>query len=386
MKDDNEKDNNNNVVDIDNYLSSVYYDASSPGSFSGLEKIWSHVKQDPEKPKKLSKKLLRDWLNTQETYQVYKAPKRKFQTEAIITDHIGELLETDLLIMRSDKPKINRNMRYLLAAIDVFSRKVYVRLLSKKTAQETATAFKSILAEGVKCESLRSDSGSEFIGHPFQEMLKEANIYHFKAYGSVKCGYIERFFRTFQTRYYRYAYKNNTSNFVDIVQQIVQSYNNTKHSVTGFKPNEVNSDNSLTLYDRVYTPILLKRAKEKLKSPFKVGDLVRISLSKEHFKKHSYTVSWSEEVFEVFFIITSHPLRFKLRDLKQEGISGSFYQQELKLANAKNSDEINWKIERIISRRRVGGVNKSLIKWWGFPNKFNTWIKNSDLKKYPQLK
>lgn len=382
----NAKNQNNNEISprIDNYLHNVYFDASSPGSFSGLDKIWSHVLQDPEKPKGLTKKKLQVWLNRQEVYQVYKPAKTKSITESVVTDHCDEIWEVDLLILKNDRPKLNKEIRFLLGAIDTFSRKVWIRLLRRKTAEECAKAFKSILAEGRRCESLRSDAGSEFWGKAFQNMLKRENIPHFKAYGSVKCSFIERWFRTFQSRLYRYAYKNNTSKFVDIAQDIVHSYNNTKHSITGYKPSEVNDKNGLALYDKVYTPILNKRAREQLVSSFAVGDLVRISLSKEPFNKHSYTASWSEEIFIVYAVFKTHPIRLKIRDIALENIAGSFYQNELKKANAKDIGEINWKIERIVSRKVVKGVKKSLVRWFGFPKKFSTWVNDSDLSKYPR--
>lgn len=189
--------------------------------------------------------------------------------------------------------------------------------MRRKTASVTAEAFKSILAEGRKCEVLRGDAGAEFTGAPFKDMLKEEKIPYITAYGHLKANYIERWFKTFQQKLYRYSYHNNTSSFVDVVQDIVRSYNNTVHGTTGFRPAEVDDDNTIQLYDRVYKPQLDKRSAHPMQPSFKVGDLVRISLFKDKFKR-AYSQNWSEEVFEIWLVVASHPPRYKIRDLKQE--------------------------------------------------------------------
>lgn len=380
------KDNNNSSSNDKNesaivaYLKRVYFDPEAPASYSGLDKIWSIINTDPEKPKKLDKKKLRQWLGEQETYQMHKRPPRRVPTEPIILDFYDLQWDIDILVMPFGKPGARKNV-YILGCCDLFSRKVWARVLRRKTASETARAFKSILKEGRKCLRLRSDAGGEFVGAEFQELLKSEKIHHIIAYGHIKANYIERWFRTFQMKYYRYAYHKNTSKFQDIVESVVKSYNNTIHGTTKMRPNDVNAGNALELYDRVYTPILLRQAREKLEPTLTVGDLVRISLFKDRFKR-GFSAAWSEEVFSIFAIVPSHPIRYKIKDLKDEEIQGSFYIGELKKVNATDSSEINWKIERIISTKRVGGRKKSLVKWFSYPPKFNTVLNTSDIGKY----
>lgn len=368
------------------YLKKLYFDQSAPASYQGLKKLWTQVKLDPERPAGLTQKKLKQWLDRQEVYQVHSQTKQSYETEALIVEYSDQLWDIDILVLPNDKPGINRNYKYLLGVIDLFSRYAWVRLLKKKTATETAKAFKSILAEGRKCEALRGDAGTEFLGAPFKEMLEEENIPYITAYGHVKANFIERWFKTFEQKLHRYFYHNTTSNFVDVVQDIVLSYNNTVHRTTGYRPAEVDEHNTIELYDRVYKPILDKRAAQRFHPSFHAGDLVRISLFKDKFKR-SYTQNWSEEVFEIWYVVKSHPPRYKIRDLKQENIQGSFYKEDLKPVNAQDAKDINWKIERVISTRKVKGRRpQSLIKWYGFSEKFNSYIDTADLKKYPRWK
>lgn len=367
---------------IDEYMRGIYLDKSAPASYQGIEKVWTHVKVDTNRPAGVTKKKVREWIRNQEVYQVHSQPKKKYFTEGIIVEYSDKQWDIDILVLPNDKPGLNRHYKYLLGVIDLFSRYVWVRLLRKKTATATAEAFRSILAQGRRCEVLRGDAGLEFIGAPFKNMLQEENIPYITAYGHLKANYIERWFKTFQQKLYRYMYKNNTSSFVDVVQDVVRSYNNTVHGTTGFSPAAVNDTNTIELYDRVYKPQLDKKATPRVEPSFKVGDLVRISLFKDKFKR-SYSQNWSEEVFEVWFVVNSHPRRYKIRDLKQEKVQGSFYKEELRLVNAKDTKDINWKIGRIISQRRLKGKPpQSLVSWFGYGEKFNSYIDTTDVKKY----
>jgi hypothetical protein len=370
--------------EFDDYMKKVYFDRSHPGAFGGLNKIWLSIKGDAERPAGLTKKIVTKWLSAQEVYQVYTEPQSDYPTEAIIVEYPDQMWDIDILVLHDERRQLNKNFRYLLGVIDLFSRYVWVRLLKRKTATETAEAFRSILQEGRVCEKLRGDSGQEFLGKAFTQLLKEQQIPYIRAFGFVKANYIERWFRTFQQKYYRYAYHNTTLKFVDAIQDIVRSYNATVHGTTGFRPDQVDQSNTLALYDRVYQPILHKRAREKVNPSLRVGDLVRLSYFKDKFKR-GYTTKWTEEVFEVWAVVKSHPPRYKIRDLLQEPILGSHYTEDLKLVNAKDIADINWKIDKIISTRKLKGQKQqSKVRWFGFGPKFDTFVNTVDLKKYPR--
>jgi hypothetical protein len=79
---------------------------------------------------------------------------------------------------------------------------------------------------------------------------------------------------------------------------------------------------------------------------------------------------WSEEVFIVSQIQYTDPTTYKITDNNGEEIEGTFYQQELQ----KTSQEI-FRIEKIIRKRG----NKSLVKWLGYSDTFNSWIDNTSI-------
>jgi len=84
----------------------------------------------------------------------------------------------------------------------------------------------------------------------------------------------------------------------------------------------------------------------------------------------AYTPKWTEEVFTVSKIQKTDPPTYKIKDYNNDEIQGTFYEQELQ----KTNQEV-YRIEKIIRKR--GG--KSLVKWFGYPISFNSWVENKDL-------
>ena len=64
--------------------------------------------------------------------------------------------------------------------------------------------------------------------------------------------------------------------------------------------------------------------------------------------------------------------KYKLKDILNEEISGSFYEDELQ--KIITDDNTVYRIEKIVRRRTRRGRREVLIKWWKWASKFNTWI------------
>ena len=102
---------------------------------------------------------------------------------------------------------------------------------------------------------------------------------------------------------------------------------------------------------------------------FKVGEKVRITKKKGLFDK-GYTPKWTEEVFTVSQVQYTDPPTYKITDNIGEEIQGTFYEHELQ----KTSQKV-FRIEKVIRKRG----NKSLVKWLGYPETFNSWVDNKSL-------
>ena len=62
---------------------------------------------------------------------------------------------------------------------------------------------------------------------------------------------------------------------------------------------------------------------------FKVGDKVRISKYKRNVFDKGYTTNWTENIFIVGKILSIIPITYRLTDLNDEEIQGTFYKPEL---------------------------------------------------------
>ena len=102
-----------------------------------------------------------------------------------------------------------------------------------------------------------------------------------------------------------------------------------------------------------------------------MGDSVRIAMTRRPFKK-GYTGQWSEELFVVSEKLRTIPTTYRVKDLVDEQIDGTFYHQELQLERVEQ-DKI-YTVERILKKRNRGKKIEYFVKWKGYGDKFNTWI------------
>ena len=88
-------------------------------------------------------------------------------------------------------------------------------------------------------------------------------------------------------------YKNKTKKWIDVLQQVVDNYNNTPHRTIGMAPSKVTFQNSEEVYKKVFGDINLKIIPKLAK-----GDRVRLLREKTLFEK-GYTPNWTEEIFVI---------------------------------------------------------------------------------------
>ena len=112
------------------------------------------------------------------------------------------------------------------------------------------------------------------------------------------------------------------------------------------------------------------------KPKFKVGDTVRVSKVKGTFRK-GYLANWSEEIFVVDNVKRTTPPTYGLRDLYSEQLEGSFYEEELQKIS--KTDDL-WKIEKVLKTRYRNKKKQVLVRWRGFPEKFDLWIDANQIK------
>ena len=145
----------------------------------------------------------------------------------------------------------------------------------------------------------------------------------------------ERFIRTLKSKIYRYMTSISKNVYIDILDDIVNEYNNTYHTTIKMKPIDV-KDNTYINTD--------KETNDK-DPKFKVGDRVRISKYKNIFAK-GYTPNCSEEVFVIKKVKNTVLWIYVINDLNGEEIMGTFYEKELQ-----KTRQEEYRIEKLIKRK-----------------------------------
>ena len=265
--------------------------------------------------------------------------------------------------------KYNRGIRYLLTVLDVLSKYAWVQPLKAKTGVALVKAFNKILKQGRQPNRLQTDRGTEFYNRTFQRWLKDHGIDHFSTEGDAKAAVVERFNRTLKERLYRYFTAANTLRFDDELPQLVQGYNATRHRSIGMAPQDVTWDNEEAMWKHLYE----KRLKEKRpKAKLKVGDRVRLNKIHRTFEK-GYLPGWTEEVFVVHRVTLGPVPTYKIREWDDTPVKGTFYEPDLQKVQL--SDDALFRIEKVLKRQKDG----VLVKWKGWPDKYNSWIASQDV-------
>ena len=152
----------------------------------------------------------------------------------------------------------------------------------------------------------------------------------------------------------QFTVQGNTQ-YLNILPKILSQYNNTKHSAIKMTPVEASKKkNEKTVYFNLYGDM-----KQLSKPKFKVSDKVRIRKYKRKVFDKGYTPNWTEEIFLIDKIQSTNPITYRLKDLNNEEIQGSFYEPELLPAKP----DI-FRIEKVI--RRDHKKKQVLVKWVGY--------------------
>ena len=72
--------------------------------------------------------------------------------------------------------KYNKGIKYLLCAIDLFSKYAWVVPIKDKKGVSIVDAFQKIISEGRKSNKIWTDKGSEFYNNSFKKWLKDNDI------------------------------------------------------------------------------------------------------------------------------------------------------------------------------------------------------------------
>ena len=350
---------------VETKLSKVYFDPAKPGSFSGARSLQKYTNTN--------RNDVNEFLSRKWAYALHKPVRQKFKRRKYVTSGMNRQWQADLVEMGKFANE-NKQYKYMLTVIDIFSRYAYARALKNKSGPEVAAALKDIFKENeyITPRFIQTDQGKEFYNKHVIKLCKEYNIKLFSVFTEQKSAIVERFNRTLKDRMYRYFTHQGNNKWVDILPKLLKSYNNTFHSSIEQTPASVNKRNEMTVWLKQYSG--LKRGNEQ-KAKFKIGDRVRISKERGVFKK-GYLPGWSDEEFTIYFLNSKYePILYYLQDDDGEILQGGFYKEELQKVN---NPENYYRIEKILKTRLNRNIKEAFVKFMGY--KTPKWIKYSSIK------
>ena len=183
--------------------------------------------------------------------------------------------------------KHNKGIRYLLCVLDLFSKYVWVVPLKDKKGVSIVNAFQNFFKKSNrKPNKIWVNQESEFYNDHFKKWLQDNDISMYSTYNEGKSAVAEGFIRTLKNKIYRHMTAISKNVYFDVLNDIVDKYNNTYHKTIKMRPLDVGYD-----YFAEYNE------KSNENDPkFKVSDHGRISKFKNVFAK-VYTPNWNEEIF-----------------------------------------------------------------------------------------
>ena len=299
--------------------------------------------------------------------ELHKPRRVHLQRRKVNVKGIDQIWSADLVDMSAFSDD-NLGVKYLLTIIDVFSKYAWIMPLKSKTGKDITKAFDYIITgSGRKPTKLWVDQGTEFYNRTFKKYLEEKGIEMYSTHNEGKAVVVERFNKTMKTWMWKYFSANNTTRYLDILPALLTRCTHSIHRSIGMTPHDASQKEN----ENEVRVKLQGQSTKGRKPKFRIGDQVRIAKLKRHFEK-GYTPNWTEEVFVIDQILPTQPTTYEIRDLADKPIVGSFYEQQLQ-----KTTQTTFRIEKVLRKRK----GQALVKWKGYPDKFNSWAPLKDLER-----
>ena len=134
-------------------------------------------------------------------------------------------------------------------AIDLFSEYVWVVLIKDKNVTSVVNTFQKIISKGRKPNKIWVDQGSEFYHNYFKDFLKTNNVEMYSTYNEGKSVVAERFIRTPKNKIFKHMAAISKNVYFDVLDDIVDKYNNTSRKTIKMKPIDVTGDSYAEYYE-----------------------------------------------------------------------------------------------------------------------------------------
>lgn len=366
--------------DIDSVLLELWKDPET--GFVGRDKLYEKSR---ERFRGISKDRVMVFLRRNQVANIHTAVKKERIVKPIVVKKPMKHLQMDLITGFYGHGHLNGGYKIIFTVIDCNTKYAWAVATKTKTSAEIAEKLKDILDEihdtmGEYPALVQSDRGPEFSapkadsmpdeeylsrggGKEVGRLLADCGIKQVfsQAYTPQTNGMIERFNGTIKKRLGQWFTQNGTHKWVDVLPKFVNNYNNTVHSTTRAKPDELfkgvlaknpekSEEQTAKLRERANELIEEKAQKVLDRQDFlpqlEIGDWVRVSLLTEseerkadaiNNRKAGMSRNWTDRLFkvsEVHIGKSNSRERYLLVDRKGNLLKGFYYRTRLLKATA----------------------------------------------------
>ena len=181
-------------------------------------------------------------VNEQLAKELRKPVIKKFKRRKVYARFKDNIWAEDLAEMESFSSK-NKNVKYLLCVIDVFTNYAWVKPSKDKKSKPVLNAFIEIVNESNrKPNKLWVDQGKEFYNKLMQESLDNNGILMYSTHNEVNSVIAEKFIKTLKVKIYKKRTANDSKSYFPYSNKLIDQYNNTYYHSINKKP--INADYS----------------------------------------------------------------------------------------------------------------------------------------------
>ena len=360
-------------------LNRLYYTVKLPSALSSVKKLYQYAKR--ENPS-IKYKDVQTFLKSQTVYTIHKPVIRNFKRNKIICINLFEYSFSDLIDYSQYKSE-NGGFAYILCTIDGFSRYAKAHALKRKDGLSIRNALDSVFPRETPVHIL-TDNGREYNNKIVLNWCKENDV-NLIAYADdkIKSSMAERFIRTLKSKIHKVFSTKGDHKWIDILQDVVESYNNSYHRVIKMSPVNVTPYHRKNILKNIYGVDSVLELLPKETFITHPNDRVRLVRSKATFDK-SYHPTHTEETFDIVkrYPKSNYPM-FSIKDKKNELIKGKFYKQEIQPVI--ETSDTYFRIEKILGKRTRRGIKEVKVRWLGYSPLFDSYIPEGQVANFSNL-
>ena len=212
------------IIQPDKFLKDRAFEIASNPKYDGYQRgLASMVYKFFDKKSASLNKSIESGIINKRSYQLanelHKPIIRTFKKRKVYSSFRDNIWGVDLADMQS-LSKYNKGNKYLLCAIDLFSRYAWVIPLKDKKGTRIVSTFQKIILEGKKPNKIWVDQGSEFYNSSFKDLLKINDIEMYSAYNEGESVVAERSIRTLKNKIFKHMTAISKNVYFDLLDDI----------------------------------------------------------------------------------------------------------------------------------------------------------------------